>query len=149
MKSYNRAGSTTDAKNDAHQMKEEFGSEGVPIGIGGSSGNSAILPAEEWDWFSLKASPVPAAGRFSLVSIGASTAVAAGVVAVGSCASSNSGIGGTLRGVLASKGLVNDTSRRFTGSELADGTLERRGCRSRRRSSRILLVRVIACTIRV
>ena len=38
MKSYNRAGSTTGAGNHAHQMKEEFGSEGVPIGMGGSSG---------------------------------------------------------------------------------------------------------------
>ena len=38
MKSYYREGSTTGAGNDAHQMKEEFGSEGVPIGMGGSSG---------------------------------------------------------------------------------------------------------------
>ena len=118
-------------------------------GIGVNNGELAILPDSARGWFSLTASPVPVAGRFPLVSIGASTAVADGVVAVGSCASSNSGIGGTLRGVLASKGLVNDTSSRFTGSELTDGTLERRDCRSRRRSSRILLVRVIASTIRV
>ena len=53
-------------------------------GIGVNIGELAILPASARGWFSLTASPVPATGRFSLVSIGASTAVADGVVAVGS-----------------------------------------------------------------